>query len=149
MTGSTDIGISVGSSRVEDSRKTGTSIRWHGLKEGVSPEDLDKGLKELVDSFYADGRYEPKRKQPELAFYDNQEIKFRFTGKAKELDEDNLGVVIKTKTSPNWRKVFEYSLDVELVHQYDLDKVYDVIADRVREFAVKYTTFIGHPECNE
>ena len=64
-----------------------TTIGWNG-KQDISPQELDKGLKELVASFFEGGKYKSSSKQPELGFYD-QKVDYSFEGIADGLRNKN------------------------------------------------------------
>ena len=65
-------------------------------KSEVTVEDLDKGIVELVASFYRDTNYNPERRQPDLAFYETR-VEFSFEGNKPTAGFGETLVFVKTE----------------------------------------------------
>lgn len=135
------------SSQPDGSKKIETGIGAFGLKEGITPDELDQGLALMVASFYKNGDYKPMIKQPLLGFYENQQIRFEFIGKSK-ISEEELVTHIKTNLDPQFSPPKRYRLDVSFITAKKDDRIgwqlLDQLKKAVCEFAEKYTTFMGY-----
>jgi hypothetical protein len=129
-----------------------TTIDWESKKD-ISPEELDKGLKELVNVFFEDGKYRPVSRQPELAFYD-QKVVYAFEGFGRKLRQVNdidqarpVELTAKLSTSSVNTSVDEkkYELSITLEGGFKLYEGLSKLLEKgLVEFAGKYTTFKGH-----